>query len=77
MRFQPLPEEVTRKLLEGHEDILSPAARELEARFQRARCPDDGSPVTKHLDPQVPFVSGAILPNYQGKCTTCGKIVPV
>lgn len=77
MQFQTIPEDVMRQLLEGHDDVLSPASRDLADRFQRARCPEDGSPLERHLDPKVPFVSGAILPNYQGKCTSCGKIVPV
>jgi hypothetical protein len=73
------PEDI-RKALEGHKDVLTPAAQENEAFFKRLSCPHCGGDVMPVIHPVMnpetgqrsPFRAGSVLPNYLAKCKTCG-----
>lgn len=60
------------KALEGHSDVLTQAAKENEAFFRRLSCPACHGEVLPIVNARKPFREGAILPNYLGKCKSCG-----
>lgn len=80
MRFRELDPETVRTLLEEkdekgkprYQDLLTPAALREEAFFRNSRCPRCGK--ANHetfVDPQRPFLSGALLPNCHLRCLEC------
>lgn len=72
MIFKTMSPEAARKALEGQEDILTPAVREVEEYFKRLSCPACGSDCMKFVDGSKPFKEGALLPNYLARCKVCG-----
>jgi hypothetical protein len=57
------------KLLEGHEDIITPAAKAQQEKLQGHDCPYCGSPLDMVLQPK-PFGRG-VLPKFMGECKRC------
>jgi DNA-directed RNA polymerase subunit RPC12/RpoP len=73
MIFKPMKREEVLKLLEGQEDVLTPAIRAHEEYFKKLLCPYcSGDRCMPFVDPRRPFREGDLLPNYLARCTTCG-----
>lgn len=72
MIFKPMDPALARKALEGHLDVLSPAAQESDEFFARLSCPSCGGECMKFVDPTRLFREGAVLPNYLARCKACG-----
>jgi hypothetical protein len=71
--FKPMDPEEVLKLLEGHENILTPAVEENERFFRTLSCPSCGGAVVPFVDPSRPlFREGEFLPNYMARCRECG-----
>ncbi len=71
MIFKTMSPDDARKALEGQEDILTPAVREVDEYFKRLSCPACGSECMKFVDGRRLFREGALLPNYLARCKTC------
>jgi hypothetical protein len=72
MRFKTMDPKVTAKLLEGHKDILTPAAEKREELYQSQDCPNcGGNALTKCGSPESMFRTGEILPRYTLSCDNC------
>ena len=71
MIFKTMKPEDIRKTLEGHENIIDPAVKELESFFKRLSCPKCGGEVMAIVNARKPFKQNEILPNYLAKCKTC------
>jgi rubredoxin len=72
MIFKTMKKEDVLKALEGHENILGPAAQQHEKFFKNLACPDCGSDVMPLVNVRKPFREGSILPNFLAKCKMCG-----
>lgn len=72
MIFKPMKPEAVRKALEGHKDILKPAMEEIDRYFKNVKCPSCKGECMKIVDARTPFREGAMLPNFLGKCKSCG-----
>lgn len=72
MIFKPMKPEDVRKALEGQVDILTPTAKQKEALFKTLSCPECGGEVMPVVNPKKPFKPSDILPNFLGKCKSCG-----
>ena len=72
MILKPMDPEAIRRALEGHENVLTPAAQKQADLFKSLSCPSCGSGVTPYLDPQALFRPGEALPRYLARCTSCG-----
>lgn len=60
------------KLLEGHEDILTPLAKKEQTFLRNCMCPGCGSYATSSfVNPKIPFSPGVILPNFLLRCLQC------
>jgi len=68
----PKPPSEFAELVDGVEDIITPEVEKEEAFFAQVSCTVCGGPVSKVLHPVTPFKTGAILPNFVGKCQECG-----
>lgn len=66
-----LDPEVTRKLLEGHVDILTPAAQEQESFLTSQSCPRCGGSCRKIADARTVFREQEMLPHYYLQCLAC------
>jgi hypothetical protein len=79
MIFMTLPPDAVRKILEGHQDVLTPAQKEHEVFFRHLSCPSCGGGVMPIVHPVMnretgqrsPFRAGDVLPNYLAKCKVC------
>jgi hypothetical protein len=70
--FKPLKESEIRKLLKGHQDVLTPMAIKEEAFFRASRCPACGSGgCVPFVEASRPFVPGNPLPNRFLQCPSC------
>ena len=65
---------ITRKLLEGHQDILSGAAEQHEQFYSNQSCPRCSGGCRRVGDPQMMFREGQALPRYQLECLACGCV---
>jgi hypothetical protein len=66
------PDEV-RKLLEGHDDVLTPMIDKDRLYYQAHPCPRcRGSSVEAFTNPRTPFSPGNPLPNKLLRCRDCG-----
>jgi len=73
MALKTLDPRITQKLLEGHKDILTPAAQERERFYQDQMCPCcGGNAFTKVGDSRTMIREGEILPRFLLKCDNCG-----
>lgn len=67
------PDEIL-KLLEGHEDLLTPLVAKEDTFFRHSACPTCGS--VSHdsfVNPARPFSSGSPLPNKLLRCRECSS----
>lgn len=72
MVFKALPPDEVRKALEGHQDILTPAAAANDDFFKSLSCPSCGGECMKFVDPHRLWRESAILPNFLARCKACG-----
>ena len=70
--YVTMDEQTRLKLLEGHVDVLTPAAEEQSKRLASVRCPNCGvRPCQPFIDCARPFVSGEVPPRKLLNCTNC------
>ena len=68
-----LDPQITLKLLEGHEDTITPAAQERERFYKSQSCPRcHGNALEKVGDLRIMFVDGDPLARYLLGCRNCG-----
>ena len=72
MIFKTMKQADVLRALEGHQDVLTSAAKENEEFFRRLSCPSCHGEVMSIVNARKPFREGGILPNYLGKCKSCG-----
>ena len=66
---------VTLKLLEGHKDTITEAAREREQFYKTRSCPQcGGNHFVKKADLRIMFTQDDPLPRYLLDCQNCGGI---
>jgi hypothetical protein len=72
MPLETLDPELTLALLEGHDDMVGPAAAEQEAFYASQTCPHcHGESLQKVAESSIMFSGGSILPKFLLKCA-CG-----
>jgi hypothetical protein len=69
-----MPKEITEKLLEGHEDILTPAVTEREKFYSSQSCPRCGGSCRKQGDSRTMFTDGDMLAKFYLECLACGEV---
>lgn len=63
---------ITSKLLEGHEDVITPLAEERKNFYQNQNCPHcDGNSLTMQGDSKTMFRGNDPLPRYTLSCDNC------
>lgn len=72
MIFKPMKKEDVLRALEGQENILDRHVKEHEAYFKRISCPSCHGDVMAIVNVRKLYSPGQVLPNYLGKCKTCG-----
>ncbi len=70
--FKPMNKKDVLKALEGHKNILAPAVEQNERFFKSLSCPMCRGDVMPLINTRQLFKPGELLPNYLGKCKTCG-----
>jgi len=73
MSLKFLDPEIIQKLIEGHEDVLSPLARENEKYYASQACPRCGGSCKKLADHRTMFNGDAPLPKFYLECLACGE----
>lgn len=68
--FKPMSKDRILQLLEGHRDVLTPAAQAQQQKLQGHECPYCGDPLDVVLQPK-PFARGKVLPRHMGECKKC------
>jgi hypothetical protein len=72
MDLKQLDPKITLKLLEGHEDVISPLAKEREDFYARQTCPYcGGNAFQKTGNLKMLFVPNDPLPRHQLLCDNC------
>lgn len=72
MDLKLIDPEITIKLLEGHKDVITPAAEEREAWYKNQTCIRCGSSaLKKHGDSRTLFRGNDPLPRYNLICQSC------
>jgi len=72
MHLKTLDPQITLKLLEGHEDVITPLAAERETFYQNQTCPQClGTDFRKTGDSRFLFRQGEALPRYWLECVGC------
>jgi hypothetical protein len=75
MQLKTLDPEITKKLLEGHRDVVSPLADEREAFYYSQVCPHCGTTGLKKTgDARMMFRNGDPMPRYLLECEACGCV---
>jgi len=73
MHLKFLDEDETKKLLEGAEDVITPAA-EADSKFYASQnCPRCGGTCKKIGDFHRMFQQDGILPKFDMECIACGE----
>jgi len=73
MHLKFLHPEITKKLLEGHEDVLTKKAEEHEAFYASQVCPRCGGNCQKRGDYHNMHTGDDILPKFYLRCLACGE----
>lgn len=72
MALKQLDPRITLKLLEGHQDTITPLAQEREKFYQSQTCPQcGGNSFIKRADARVMFHDGDPLPHFLLECNNC------
>lgn len=67
-----LDSDITKKLLEGHEDVVTKAAEQQERFYASQCCPSCSGSCRKIGDSRTLFSGGGILPQFYLQCLACG-----
>jgi hypothetical protein len=74
--FKALDPEIAWKLIEGHEDVLSPEAKALDTLYRQFRCPRCSEALSKEFDGRHAFSdSETLVPRALLRCLNCGYLV--
>jgi hypothetical protein len=72
MDLKFLDPEIALKLLEGHEDVITPLAQARETFYTGQNCPHCGSNALEKIgNAHRLFVDGDLLARYQLRCSGC------
>lgn len=72
MAFKEMDPDDVRKLLEGHEDVLTPMVSKERLYMQTLPCPRCGGKMLESvIDAHRPFSTGNPLPNKIARCPAC------
>jgi len=72
MNLKQLDPKVIMKMLEGHEDVITPLQRERDQLYQSQSCPTcGGNAFDKVGDSRTMFRQGDVLPRYMLRCSNC------
>lgn len=63
--------DTVRTLLEGHQCTLADEFADVDALFERLRCPKCRSKMEKVVNARQPFVDDQVVPNFLARCITC------
>lgn len=70
--FKALPPELIHQLLQGHQDVLTPAQNKEEAFHRHSPCPRCQKYGNEsYVNPRQPFLQGSLLPNMVLRCLSC------
>jgi hypothetical protein len=74
--FEEMNPELVRKLIEGHEDVLTPAIVALDAFYATFRCPRCRAPLVREFDSRHVFSDPAQLaPRALLRCPGCRYLI--
>ena len=65
---------IIRKLLEGHRDVLTPAAEQSERYYAAQSCPRCGGSCRRMGDLSTMFKEDQLLPQFYLECLACGCV---
>lgn len=72
MIFKPMKKADVLRALEGHKDIITPAAKAEIKYIRSLPCPSCGGELQEHVNARTPFRANSVVPNFLGKCVSCG-----
>lgn len=72
MIFKPMDQDVVRKLLEGHTNILKPEVEAHENYFRSLECVYCKGDCHPFIDSSKLFNNESMLPRYLAECNLCG-----
>ena len=76
MALKPMDPRIILKLLEGHEDVITPLARERQKFYDSKTCTECGSPaLVKTWDADTVFRDNDLLPRAFLKCESCDALM--
>lgn len=75
MLFRTLPPGVAQKLINGHEDVLTAAAKSRAESVEGSTCPRCSSPLQSRLHPTQLFAPNDPLPRIVGVCPQCNYTI--
>jgi hypothetical protein len=73
MHLKYLDPEITRKLLEGHKDVISQAAEDRDKFYSTTSCPRCGGSCKKMGNYSTMYTADEPLPRFCLKCLACGE----
>lgn len=74
MQLKTLPPGLARRLLEGEEDIITPAMDRQTRIVDLVPCARCRNPLQRYIPPESPFRASGV-PRITGKCEVCGYCV--
>jgi hypothetical protein len=76
MHIKALPPELLLRLLDGEQDILTPAVEKQTSRVEILPCLRCKNPLQRHIPVEAAFRANGV-PRICGKCEVCGYCVDV
>ncbi len=72
MHFKEMKAEDRAKLIEEHDDVLTPLIQEDQKIYEDASCPRCGGMAAKDVDLFRAVTTKRVIPRYNCKCLECG-----
>lgn len=73
--FKEMDPEVALRIVEGYEDVLTPALEEREALYSRFSCPRCRCSLQKELDVRTCFDGDIPVTKYLLRCPSCAYLI--
>lgn len=76
MHIKALPPELVLRLIEGEQDVLTPAVEKQTSRVELLHCLRCKNPLQRHVPVEAAFRANG-TPRITGRCEVCGYCVDV
>ena len=73
--YKEMDPEIARRLIEGYEDELTPAAKAQDALYRQFRCPRCKCGLQKEIDSRTAFTGDGLIPKALLRCANCRYLI--